>query len=275
MNYTDYIYFSDYVRDLFEERKKKNPSYSVRAFAKFLGYRNPTLMNDILRKKRKPTVEMALKLSHKLFYAKHQTEYLVKIAEYERAKNFEERDLIITGLRKLLAQREWKIIDLKQYDLMNQPHVLLIYTMMGLKDFKPTISYLNRRLRFKITQTQLDQAFKTLMNANYIQPTNKGDYEYCKANTVIAAGDVGVKSQLNNKFHRNMLKVVQDIFVDLPSDQRDVRSTTIGIRKQDFELIRDEIKIAHQKVIDYAINENMDDVYILTTQLVPATQAME
>lgn len=272
MEYTEYIHFSDYIKDLFEERKSKNPSYSVRSFAKFLGYRNPTLVNDILRKKRKPTVEMALKLSHKLFYGKHQTEYLVKICEYERAKNFEERDLIMSGLRKLLAQRQWKIIDLNQYDLLTHPHVLLIYTMMALKDFKPTLAYMNKRFRFKITQTQLDSALKTLLSLNYIKLSKKGGYEYSKENAVISAGDIGVKSQINNKFHRNLLQLVQTIFVELPSDIRDVRSTTVGIRKQDFELIRDEIKSAHQKVINYAVDHDMDELYIMTTQLVPATQ---
>ena len=271
-DYTEYISFSAYLIDFFNDKKKKNPAFSVRAFAKFLGFKNPTLINDILRNKRKPTIELALKLCGKCFYPKHKTDYLVKICEYERARNFEERAMIMGDLRKLLAHRTWKVYDLNQYDLIVQPHVLLIYSLLALKDFKPTIAYLNKRLRFKITQSQLTSALETLVKLNHVKLDKDGNYKYSNSNAVMAAGDAGVTSEITKRCHLNNMNLIKDIFTEIQPHERDVRSTTLAVNKADFKLIVAEIISAHQKIMNFASDENTEEVFIFSSQLIPITK---
>ena len=271
-DYTEYINFTSYLTDFFNEKKASNPAFSVRAFAKFLGLKNPTLLNDVLRKKRKPTVQIAVSLCRKCFYPKHQTDYLVKICEYERAKNFEERGLIMVELRRLLAHRTWKVYDLNQYDFMNHPHVLLIYSFMALKDFKPTLSYINKKTRLKITQSQLTNAIDILVRLKHVTVDKNGNYKYSTENAVVAAGDAGVTSEITKKFHVNNMALIKDIFIEIQPHERDVRSTTLAITKSNFKLIVDEIVNAHQKIMDYGMDNSSEEVYIFSTQLIPITK---
>jgi uncharacterized protein (TIGR02147 family) len=270
-DYTEYIQFSSFLSDFFIEKRDKNPAFSVRALAKLLGYQNSSLINDVLRKKRKPTIEIAIKLCRKYYFPKHQTDYLLKICEYERASSFEQRDRLMMEIRKLMAHRTWKVFDLNKYDFMSQPEVLLLYSLIALKDFKPTTAFLNKRLHFKFSQSQLMSALELLVKLEYIQLNAKGRYQYTHKDAVIAAGDAAVASEVNKKFHLSMMNLVQNIFVKLNTPERDVRTTTMGIRKVDFPLIVDAIKLSHSKIMDFASDQNCDDVYILSTQLIPVT----
>jgi uncharacterized protein (TIGR02147 family) len=275
LDYTQYIYFSEYLIDVFDEKRAKNPSFSVRAFSKFLGYKNPTLLNDILRRKRKPTVEIALRLSHKLSYPKHRTDYLIKICEYERARGTQERDAIMLQLRKLLAQKKWEIIDVNQLDLINNPFLLLIYNMIALKDFKPDAAYLNKRLRFKISQKQIDHALETLIALKYVRVDRQGNYKFVHEQAVITAENPGANPQVMDQFHQSLLTLTQSAIENHSPKERDVRATILPLRKKDFELILDEITQSHQKAATYAVDSGADDVYILSTHLVPFSGQLE
>lgn len=271
MDYTRYILFSEYIVDIFREKNAQNPSFSVRAFSKFLGYKNPTLLNDILRKKRKPTIELALRVVHKFSYPKHQADYLIKICEYERAKSTQERDLIMVDLRKLLSQKKWQNIEVDLNELLSRPFVFLIYNMIALKGFKADATFLNKRLRLKVTQKQVDQALDTLVRLRYIKVDKSGNYHFTQEQTIMSAQSSLKNPQVTDKFHQNLIEMTHEAIENHSPSERDLRSIILPIRKSDFPLIVDEIIQAHQKSATYTVDAGADEVYIFSTQLIPFT----
>lgn len=273
MNYTRYLKFSDYLIDIYREKSAQNPSFSVRSFSKFLGYKTPTLINDVIRKKRKPTIEIALKLSKKLLYSKHQTDYLVKICEYERAKNAQERELITAELRKLLSQKKWEVLDIHEHQPLWQPHVLFIYNMFALKGFKPELNYLNKRLLFTITQEQLNESLDTLLRLGLIQMDKSGNYKLTHEQAVITAGGPKSTQASVDRFHRALMTAAQEALEKAPLERRDVRSLILPIRKKDLQLIINEMIKALQKAAVYSVDLGADELYVLSTQLVPISSS--
>lgn len=269
LDYTKYILFSDYLIDVFHEKNAQNPSFSVRAFSKFLGYKNPTLLNDILRKKRKPTVELALRVVHKFSLPKHHADYLIKICEYERAKTARERDLITADLRKLLSQKKWQNIEIDLNELLRNPFVFLIYNMIALKDFKADAAYLNKRLRFKVTQKEVDRALSALVRMKYVRVDKNGSYRFAQEQTILSAHSSMAAPQVADQFHQRLVEMTHEAIKDHSPSERDLRSVILPIRKSDLPLIVDEIIQAHQKAAVYAVDASADDVYILSTQLIP------
>lgn len=271
MDYTRYILFSEYIIDIFRDKNAQNPSFSVRAFSKFLGYKNPTLLNDILRKKRKPTIELALRVVHKFSYPKHQADYLIKICEYERAKSTQERDLIMVDLRKLLSQKKWQNIEVDLNELLSRPFVFLIYNMIALKGFKADATFLNKRLRLKVTQKQVDQALDALVRLRYIKVDKNGNYHFTQEQTIMSAQSSPKNPQVTDKFHQNLIEMTHEAIENYSPSERDLRSIILPIRKSDFPLIVDEIIQAHQKSAAYTVDAGADEVYIFSTQLIPFT----
>jgi uncharacterized protein (TIGR02147 family) len=267
MDYTKYFLFSEYLTDLFHEKNKQNPSFSVRAFAKFLGYQTPTLLNDVLRGKRKPTIELALRLAHKFAYPKHQADYLVKICEYERSKSNQERDLIMADLRKLLSQKKWQNVTVDASALLSQPFVFVIYNMIALKGFKADANYLNKNFYFKVTQKQVDQAIDVLLKLKYIRVDKHGNYKLAQEQTMISVQGASSDPELADRFNQEMIEVVQSSMRKHSPSQRALQSVLLPIRKSDLRLILDEIAHAHQKVATYAVDSNAEEIYAFSTIL--------
>ena len=273
LDYTGYLYFSEYLSDFYQERHSKNPSFSVRALAKMLGYASPSLIGDVLSKKRKPTLDLVSKLSDRFHFPKHQQDYLVKICEYERATVFSEQERIMREIRSLLAERTWKMFDTNQFDLMIHPHVTLLYSMMALKDFEPTQAYLGERLRFKLTQKQIDQAMVTLTSLGHIRKSETGRYEYTHSNSVIGNRHSGVESQLVTSYQLSMLELIRQVYPGVSEDDRDGRVTTLSIKKKDLPVLIDEIKKAHRKIMTFSDDVEAEEIYTFASQLIPMSKS--
>jgi uncharacterized protein (TIGR02147 family) len=272
-NYTEYIFISDYLADFIKNCQEKNPAFSIRSFALKLKYKNNSLIQDVIKKKRKPTAELVMKMSAAYKFPLPQKKYLLKICELERAKTVTERDQILIEIRILQNERAWKFYDLKNYDFVNYPYINIIYALIALKDFEPTPAFCNKHLRIKVTDEQLKHALTSMLESGYIEKKNDGHYQYCESNIVRNSSE-DLEKLLVIKYHSEILKIVQEIYPQVEREERDVRTTCLALKKSDFLIITEEIKKLHQSVGTYGVDSDADEMYIFTSQMVPVSKRL-
>lgn len=272
-NYTEYLFISDYMADFIKNCQVKNPAFSTRSFALKLKYKNNSLIQDVVTKKRKPTAELVIKMSSVYKFPLPQKKYLLKICELERAKTVTERDQILIEIRILQNERVWKFYDLKSYDFVNYPYINIIYSLIALNDFEPTLAYLKKHLRINITDAQLKHAMFSMQESGYIEKTSEGKYKYCESNIVRNSSE-DLEKLLVIKYHLEIMKLVQEIYPQVEREERDVRTTCLAIKKSDYLTITEEIKKLHQSVGTYGSDTEADEIYIFTSQMVPVTKSL-
>lgn len=268
----DFLFFADFLNEVYNQSKNKNPHFSVRSLANKLGYKNPSLVSDVLKKKRKPTIEMVKKTAQLFHLSSKDTEYLVLICLFEKAKNHEEKEDLLSKIRVLLSKRKWKYIDLNYLDFLKNWEVMQIYNMIGLKDFKMTEEYINSRSLIPIDKKQIINAEKTLLELNLIEKTGDEQYKYHNQNAVMGYGDQGVKTQALMSYHMNNFKHLLRVYPELDYNEKDVRSSIMSINKKNIPEVLKIIKECHQKIMSLGVDSDGEEVILFNSQLIPITK---
>jgi uncharacterized protein (TIGR02147 family) len=127
------------IKSALEERIKKNPQYSLRAYAKQLGVSAATL-SGILSGKRKLTPEMMGKIGFALNLAP------------EEVWNFQKETL---GHEQTLAHDRFKELSQEMFMIVSEWYHLTILELMKLSDFKPDVRWISKRLGVNSNQIQI------------------------------------------------------------------------------------------------------------------------
>jgi uncharacterized protein (TIGR02147 family) len=268
----DFLFFADFLNEVYIQSKNKNPNFSLRSLAHKLGYENPSFVSDVLKKKRKPTLEMVKKTAQFLHLSNKDTEYLVLICLFEKAKSHEEKEDLLAKIRVLLSKRKWKYIDLNYLDFLKNWEVIQIYNMIGLKDFRMTDEYINSRSQVSIDKKLILNAEKILLELNLIEKIGDKKYRYHNQNSVMGYGDQGVKTQALMSYHMNNFRHLLKIYPELDYNERDVRSSMMSIQRKDIPEVLKIINECHQKIMSLGVDANGEETILFNSQLIPITK---
>lgn len=159
----DELTFVDLLTTLFLDRKKKNPLYSLRAFANFLEIDNSRL-SKILSHKRPATPLLIKRIGKKL-----------KISEIE-IQNFIQsyKDRKHSQIRGFLNKKTFLKLDKDSSPIISNWHYYAILELIKLKKFKPEIPWIAKQLNISKAQTQF--YIEKLMNEKYLRIDNNGTW---------------------------------------------------------------------------------------------------
>lgn len=271
--FTDHTNVADFLKHFLESKKDKNKSLSVRAFAQKLGYKNSTLVNDVINKKRKPTTDLVLRMADAYDLPVGQKEYLVRICELERAKNFSEKELAMSRIKNLFNDHHWKVFESKHHDVLINPYSMLIFSLVRLKGFKPTEAYCRRHLRISLTQAQIDLALESLLKIGYLKETSPGKYVGAQDKMVITSGEKTMRPHLVMKCHLQYMDFIRQIYQTTVAHERDVRAMIMPIRKADLPVIAEELQKFQTRLTNYGLDlkpgDEAEEIVFIASQLVP------
>jgi uncharacterized protein (TIGR02147 family) len=81
----------EFVNRQFSLKKELNPRFSLRSYAKILGYENPSLISSVLKGDRKLGPELAEKIAHQLNLSPSEQKYFQLLILIKYAKNPSEK----------------------------------------------------------------------------------------------------------------------------------------------------------------------------------------
>ena len=144
----------------FEEKKAKNPLFSIRSWSKHLGFKTPSYLADVLSGKRKLKPNLALRLSESLGLERDGKEYFETLVFLENAQSDSEREFYQRAIDRITPQGETRQIEFPVIDWRD----LHIEELPCLKDFKEDYEYLAKRTGLGHTaqalQLGIDRALK-------------------------------------------------------------------------------------------------------------------
>jgi len=261
------------LKTFLNSMKEKNKALSVRSFSNKLGYKNSTLINDVLNKRRKPTTDLVLRMAKAYSFSTAQKDYFLRVCELERSKTFSEKELALAQIKKLFSNHSWKIFETKHHDALINPYAMLLFSLVRLKGFKPTEAFCKKHLRIKITQNQIDQALESLTQLGYLKKIGNGKFEGTQAKMVIASGEKTMRPHLVMKCHMQYMEFIRQIYPTTVQSERDVRAMIMPIRRADLPMIAEELQKFQVKLSNYGVDlapgEEAEEIVFIASQLVP------
>ena len=211
-------------------RVQKNPSYSLRAFAKFLGV-SPAYISQIFSQKRVLSDERAKDFSKKFKWPSKKRKLFLALIQYERSKDLQVKQDFLDQIEDL---SELDFIELQedQFQLISEGYHYSIIELTNLKDFRPDHEWIAGRLG--ITLYQADSGMQRLLRLGLLKHED-GSLRKAMPNYRID----GVPSAAIRAFHKEKLQLAEKALETQNVIDRDFAGVTLSIRRKDVAHVRE------------------------------------
>lgn len=237
-------------------RQRKNPAYSLRAFAKDLEIDSSNL-SAILQNKRSLPNKRSSHIAKKL-----------KLTPKESAL------FVASTLRKQMAIDAIQVIhdtknyllDEKYYKIISEWEYYAFLQLLNVKGFKADFSWISARLN--ISDSRARFIVRDLLDLEFIKSDAKKGYI---RTTPSLETSENIGSQALQEAHRESLEIAKEKLESIPVELRDFSSITIAINTQKMPEAKAIIREFQDKIHALLSKGATDEVYQLNCQLFPLT----
>jgi transcriptional regulator with XRE-family HTH domain len=251
--------FQNLLNKELSKRTRKNPSYSLRAFAKHLEV-SPSALSAMMSGKRPITKKSVQNLGLRMGLS------IKKIEE------------IILGLNLKLSSTTHKLPDfheikMDQLSILSDWYNLTILELMKLKDFQPNENYIASKLGISIFDTR--SAIDVLQRTGILEITKKGQWIDKSAgftHSLPKEETTAIKKRLQQQFFEKALQAISDI----EYSKRDHTGMTMAIAEEDLPLARTLITKFRRELSQLLESRGKpNQVYHLSIGLFPFTKEIK
>lgn len=238
----------------FEKRKKRNNNFSLRSFARYLGF-SPAQLSQMMSGKRPITLNMAKKIIEKLDYSPHEKQqFLQVLIKDKKIEAYPE-----PPLKKQLEEDQFRII--------SDWYHLAILSLAKLKETKSDPQWIARKLGISVLNAH--QALLRLVRLGLLKLSPK----------LTQVGEpfevvTKIPSEAIRKYHKQNLYLAIEKIEEIPMNQREFQSISIVVHPN---------RLPHfKKLIDEFLNQAMamaptqpqhgSEVYHINVQMFPVTK---
>ncbi len=248
--------FRELLQETFVERCRKNPKYSLRAYARSLGIEASPL-SSILRGKRPLTAKMCERLGIALGMS------LDKIQNFQNKHDGRHNESS--------SQHEFQQITLDTYAIISDWYHYAILELIKTKGFKPKIARIAKTLGISPTETQI--AVDRLKRVGFLEIDKRGRWHDTTADGLATNISDNLTSGASKKLQKQILEMSIRALEELPFDVRNHTSITMAAHPEDLPQAIAKIKKFRRDLCHFLEkNKNPTQVYNLAISLYPVTR---
>jgi len=263
--YTDHKKF---LQDYYEEARSRNPGFSYQVFSQKAGIKSRGFLYNVLHGKRKLSNSNIFGLSQAMHLNKYESEYFEKLVAFNNAATLKERNHFYEKLSaiRLNGNSPWRpqITRSEQFEYYSKLHYSVVRSLIDLHGFDGDYDMLARSVRPRITPGQARKAVELLERLGFIKKQKNGFYVVTRK-SITTEPEVESLAILN--LHKQAGELALKALDELPKEQRNVSGVTLGISKQTYSRMCEEIESFRMRLLQIAeADEAADSVFQLNFQ---------
>lgn len=265
----------DYLNYEFESKRTKNNRFSLRAWARQLGYNNPSFVSHILKRERSLKSEVATKFSGNLKLTGNAKKYFELLVLFQNSKTVDEKKLCIDILESLRPKnaKSPHSLNIEVFRIISDWYHTAILELVELADFKHDVEWIRARLGNEVSAQNISKAIDRLLSLELLKKSDSGKLSRVKDNPVLLENYI--PNEAIRHFHKQMLEKAKAAIEDQKISERDIRGSMISIRTKDYTKIQDIINKAHAEIVKYSCDGNGEELYQFNTQFFRVTKNKE
>ena len=248
---------NSWLLGIYESRYRRNPNYSLRAFAKFLEIA-PGRLSEIFNSRRRLTAAMATKIADRLALAP------AKRAEFMRlvAKG----SIDVTKTVPVKTTTPYHTLPEDQFSVIADWYHYAILSLFDVRDFQPNAKWVGQRLGLA---PQIVNA--ALARLERLQLIKRQPKRWVLTGRNLTTSEDIVSPALRRS-HRQSLKQAITALETVPVELRDISSITLAISLDKIQEAKQLIREFRRLCADRLETGKATEVYNLNIQFVPVTQ---
>jgi uncharacterized protein (TIGR02147 family) len=254
--------YRDQLQRELDRRKRTNPAFSLRSFARTLDV-SPSFLSHVINGHKNLSLLTALKIAQKLRYSPSEADSFVDLVKLEM-QQVVARDLPVKSNEGLTLQ-------LEAFQVISDWHHYAIRELTATLDFKADPKWIAKRLG--ITVLEAKEAVERLLLLGLIE--KEADGRLVSTNLFIKTPTNQPSRALRNH-HQQMIQKAQEALEGQVISKRDITGTTIAIKPEQLELAKREIQKFHKRLadlLDTSSTKDASEVYQLNVQFFSLTES--
>jgi len=255
-------------KDEFALRKKKNPAYSIRAFAHLLKL-SPAYVSLIFRGKRNFSSPKAFEIAKKLNWPSEKQKYFVSLLEFQNPKTEAGKEAALTVLQKMESGNlKFNSLAVDSFALISEWHHNAILSYLTLNSKKN--STLSIAKHFALDPTVVESALRRLQRLGLAKQVGKNWKPVHIYVEIPPAPSQAVRS-----YHKQVLDLAKLAIDEQPFEQRDFSNITITVDRSRLELAKNKVVEFQNEMTQLLEGTRATEVYQLSVQLFKLSKVTE
>lgn len=273
-NVFEYLDFRKFLSDFYNYKKKINPNYSYRLFARKAGFRNQGFFIDVVKGRKKLSNNAIKKMIKGLELSEENAKYFKYLVAYSQAKENEEKELILERIIELKSKTQFYQITKQYSEYYLKWYNPIVREIIAIEGFNGDYKSLCKKIFPKITVTQAKKSIKTLESLAIIEKDPDKGY---KTNIMKLRPDVEELRELIKSLNKKWIEQsIMAIDMIKPED-RYISSLMVALPQKQIPEITKRFEEFKEYILTIA-NEKYDNkdirIYQFNFQLFPRTGLM-
>ncbi|MDB5104889.1 MAG: hypothetical protein JWP91_2578 [Fibrobacteres bacterium] len=271
----DIFAYSDYrllLKDLYQERKGKDPKFSHRFIALKAGFKSAGFFYQIVKGKTNISMQSALALAAVFKLKPAEVEYFENLVQFNQSKTQSDKQHFF---RKIAAVKKGKskTLDERHHELFTQWYYFAVRELLAIQKFKGDYKKLAEALIPPISPAEARQAIKVLEKLGLVRITPSGGFE--RSDAVISTGDFW-SSVAITKFQMDTTELARQSFDRVPSELRNHSTLTLSISNGEYLQIKEELAKLRKRLLELAKGSLLPDrIYQINLNVFPLSQVQD
>ncbi|MCO4753133.1 MAG: TIGR02147 family protein [Bacteriovoracaceae bacterium] len=263
-----------YLRDAWNTKRVFNKNFTVRAWAKQLGFSSYGSFYQIIQGKRPLPKKYVRPISDSLKLAPKESLYLETLIDYTRAKTMESKSHYQERLQDLAPGEKLSFYEVEAFHCLKNPLNGAIVELTNLKDFVCEAFWIKERLTIKASVKEIQKAMDMLFDLGLLKHDENGKVK--QAHKLLHTKQ-DVKNEALQEYHKNVLSLAADQISKQEVEDREYNATAMGIKKSDLPKIKEEMRAFLNDMISKyeSAPDEACEIYQLGTQFFALTNNKE
>ena len=247
------------MRESLVARIKKNPNYSVRAFARDLGL-SSAFLSQVLNGNRNLSEERSVHVARKMGLDPERSRLFLNLIRYSTSKDSAYKENVLKEI-SMVECKELNFFDLRAdlFEIVSCWYHLVIVELTTVRGFKSDPSWIS--IRLGVTTFEVEEAIDRLLRVGLLA---KKSGQLIKAKDYYKSGDF--PSSAVRDFHKTNLQFAASALDDQPFEKRDFSATTFSVSASKIPKAKEMIRRFHESILSLFETGNKDGVYTLSIQ---------
>jgi len=262
-----FLDFKEILLAAFNERKARDPKYSLRAFARDLDIRSPRL-SEILNGKYGLSGHEARRIGERLEFSQEQLDYFVDLVMARHGRSRAERQLAETRLETARQRPGFTKITAGAFDIISRWYNVPLLEMLQMNKGRVDIEKFAHSLG--VSDKDVEAALDDLTNAGLLIEADG----FLHKNSRYIDVRSSTPAEKIREFHKAVLMQAMRAIETQGMETRKSATTYLTMSSRQFKAARKSIELFEQRFIsEYENEDHADAVVCLSMQLFEVAKA--
>lgn len=270
INVFEYLDFRQLLKDLYENRKREQSTFSYRHIGQKVGFKSAGFFSNILQGKRNISNNIIFRFAELFKFNKKETEYFELLVLYDQSREHSRKKYYF---EKLLAMRKSKVHELTadQYSYFDKWYNVAIRELLNYYPFRGDYTQLAKMVTPPITPAEARKSMALLLRLGLVE--EKEDHTYQVTDKTVTSYPHVPLVAIHN-FQLATMDLAKEAVDRFPREKRSISTLTLSLSSQTYKAIEEKLAIFRREVLDLVKNDmnRIDRVYQFNFQIYPLSE---